>query len=435
MRTVDYSDILRGSAALAGLAPGDLAAAEFSLFRTAHDRRLQIAWESHRWPEICRYEQRSFRAPWDDGHAYAAGDEVLDIPTLNYLQALQPSTGQPPTTANVVNQAYWAPCQAQYQAEDYVAGTNYTVGAQVRNPADNQFYQLFALPRPVIRVSGAGYAPVNGDYVYDGEVGGQPHYTYAAGGFEISGAGGTIWSLQPIGGNSIYETGIFSASPELVPWYSALMGINPAPAVSSVIPIPDISDRTCWGRLTPFNRFVAYEQAQADGTPLTPIGEFLFAWDRDPRVTTKLTAFPYVLSAEGAQFMTMRHTLAYVWLLYRLRRPLLTGDEWNDAPEAYTSGQQVYFVSAAGAGNFYDCLEDTAAGESPATTPAKWALVELPYTFRQYLIQGGYADWLMGDGQTDKAGAVEGTAGLLLEMEADKLQRQQGQVNRLNWRG
>ena len=136
MRTVDYSDVLRGSAALAGLKVSDLAPAELALFRTEHDRRLQVAWESHRWPEICRYEQRSFRAPWDASHAYAAGDEVLDMPTLTYLQALQASTGQPPTVANVVNQAYWAPCQAQYQADDYAAGTNYTVGKQVRNPAD-----------------------------------------------------------------------------------------------------------------------------------------------------------------------------------------------------------------------------------------------------------------------------------------------------------
>jgi hypothetical protein len=86
-------------------------------------------------------------------------------------------------------------------------------------------------------------------------------------------------------------------------------------------------------------------------------------------------------------------------------------------------------------GNFYTCVAVTAAGESPESAPAKWAVVELPYTFRQYLIQGGYADWLTADGQTDKAGAMEGVAQQLLEMEADKLQRQQGQVGRLNWKG
>jgi hypothetical protein len=60
-------------------------------------------------------------------------------------------------------------------------------------------------------------------------------------------------------------------------------------------------------------------------------------------------------------------------------------------------------------------------------------VVELPYTFRQYLIHGGYADWLTGDGQMDKAGAMAGVAAQLLEQEADRLQRQQGQVNRLNF--
>ena len=76
----------------------------------------------------------------------------------------------------------------------------------------------------------------------------------------------------------------------------------------------------------------------------------------------------------------------------------------------------------------------TTAGQNPDTTPASFSLIQLPYTFRQYLIQGGYADWLMGDGQTDKAGAMEGMVELMLEQEADKLQRQQGQVNRFSYR-
>ena len=85
-------------------------------------------------------------------------------------------------------------------------------------------------------------------------------------------------------------------------------------------------------------------------------------------------------------------------------------------------------------GNFYTCTATTTAGQSPATTPGKWTLVALPYLFAEYLVQGGYADWLTQDGQTDKAAAVEGMCEQLLEMEADKLQRQQGQVNRLNFK-
>jgi hypothetical protein len=93
----------------------------------------------------------------------------------------------------------------------------------------------------------------------------------------------------------------------------------------------------------------------------------------------------------------------------------------------------VYFQDATGTGDFYTATGTTQAGQSPATTPAKWAVVALPYIFRAYLMQGGYADWLTSDGQTEKAAGVEPAASELLELEADKLQRQQQQTDRLTW--
>ena len=113
MRLCHYSDVLRGSAALAGLMLEDLHDTELALFRTFHDRRLQIAWEIHRWPDLCRTERRSFRAPYDAATAYAAGDEVLDLVTLHYFQALVPSTGRPPTISGAENSAFWALCRTR----------------------------------------------------------------------------------------------------------------------------------------------------------------------------------------------------------------------------------------------------------------------------------------------------------------------------------
>ena len=426
MRTVDYSDVLRGSAALAGLQPTDLNTAEFALFRSAHDRRLQFAWEIHRWPEICRYEQRNFRAPWDASHAYAAGDEVLDVPTLTYLQALQASTGQAPTTNNVVNLAYWAPCQTQYQANAYVAGSTYAIGDQVLY-TDQQVYQLYALP---MVAANAGDPSMNNSYWPAGTLNGKAYYV-ATGGNQIA-WDGTNWNLRyqdQFGWHTQYTSTDAVATPNLVTTWTAVGGTLPVPTVT----LGSGSFPAGWAKLTPFNRYIGYEQTLADGTPLTPIGEFLFAWDRDPRVTTKLCPLRYTLSSDGAQFTTLRHASAQVWLLYRLRRPELTGDLY-DPTVVYTPGRQVYYINATtGAGNFYDCSTTTTAGDSPASAPAKWSVVALPYTFRQYLIQGGYADWLTADGQTDKAGVMENVAGALLEAEADKLQRQQGQTNRLQF--
>ena len=447
MRTVDYSEILRGSAALAGLQPSDLTAAEFALLRSAHDRRLQMAWECHRWPEICTYERRSFRAPYDAAHTYAAGDEVLDILTLNYFQALTATTGNPPTVNGVENSAYWAVCQASYPADPYNAGTAYQLGAQVLNPADGLVYQLYNnLPATVdvngvtcpyvLTVKGSGIA--DGIYVWQP---GWPLGSWRASSGANIWQNASFWVLSYQGKSLRSDDGSYVLPPSDVSqawsdysgWVDAGGLTTPTVAAATYVPPPGADAGLLWSAVKPFNRYVAYEQTLANGTALTPIGEILGAWDFDPRVTTKLTPLRYTLSADGAQFTTLARAVAYVWLLFRMRRPMLTGDAW-DATAIYASGRQVYFVNAAGTGNFYTATDTTAAGESPATTPAKWSQVVLPYTFRQYLIAGGQCDWLLADGQHDKAQALEGQAQALLEAEADKLQRQQGQANRLTYR-
>lgn len=54
-------------------------------------------------------------------------------------------------------------------------------------------------------------------------------------------------------------------------------------------------------------------------------------------------------------------------------------------------------------GNFYQCVTDAAAGESPATAPDKWSLVQLPARWRWVLAKLTYANLLELDGQKDKA--------------------------------
>jgi hypothetical protein len=185
--------------------------------------------------------------------------------------------------------------------------------------------------------------------------------------------------------------------------------------------------------LVPFNRYIAYEQKDITGAPLTPIAEFLHAWDADPRVTSKLVHFSFTLSADGAQFSTLRHSISFVWLEFRLRRPELAGEPWN-ANMSYSPGQAVYFVNGAGTGNFFLANDVTGAGESPATRADLWDVVAIPYFLRGYLIEGGFADWLTSDGQDAKAARHEGMAQHYLELEADKLYRQQGQGRRITWR-
>jgi hypothetical protein len=350
VRTVDYSEVLNGSAALSGMGPSDIGASEFVLFRQFHDRRLQKAWEMHSWPEICRVEQRLFRPLWNNATTYAAGAERYDVPTATYYQSLQSgNTNNPPSIAGVENSAWWALSANQYSAPPWTASTVYAVGTKVINTADLNYYQCITAHT----------------------------------------SGGTF-------------------------------------------------DATKFGLLTPFDRYVGFDQVEDNGTLLTPISEFLFASDKNPKVTTKLVDFPFWVSENGAQFTQLKHSIAFAWISFRTRRPVLNGDEW-DSGTAYAAGAQVYYVGqgstiSASVGNFYTATTTTAAGESPETTPSSWSKVEIPYIFRGYLITGGFADWLTGDGQANKAAGYETMAMESLELEADKLQRQGGQVRRFTWK-
>jgi hypothetical protein len=54
---------------------------------------------------------------------------------------------------------------------------------------------------------------------------------------------------------------------------------------------------------------------------------------------------------------------------------------------------------------------------------------DFPYIFSEYAVYGAYGDFLNADSQTDKAGVAFQQAESLLTMEHDKLERQQGQQN------
>jgi hypothetical protein len=52
---------------------------------------------------------------------------------------------------------------------------------------------------------------------------------------------------------------------------------------------------------------------------------------------------------------------------------------------------------------------------------------DFPYLFAEYVVLGAYGDWLSSDGQQDKAQAIYQQAESVLQVELDKLERQEGQ--------
>ena len=53
---------------------------------------------------------------------------------------------------------------------------------------------------------------------------------------------------------------------------------------------------------------------------------------------------------------------------------------------------------------------------------------DFPYVFSEYSVVGAYGDWLQADGQTDKAQVIYQQAESIIQSELDKLERQEGQT-------
>ncbi len=180
-------------------------------------------------------------------------------------------------------------------------------------------------------------------------------------------------------------------------------------------------DSTKFGALVPFDRFIAYAQAAQ-----TVIGDVVQVWSSNPRVYKSALEVGFELSQNGIQICDAYNS---VWVWYRIVIPRLSGDTFSPTA-TYAVGNQVYFSSATVAGNFYDCVATTSAGESPSSAAAKWSIVNLPRMFEDYMAYGAYVDSLTGDGQMDKARAEEARLMGWLAREVGILTRQEQQQQR-----
>lgn len=173
-------------------------------------------------------------------------------------------------------------------------------------------------------------------------------------------------------------------------------------------------------------------------------GEILNCYDRDPLVSTRASGISFRLYDNGTtSLLVFGSDPGTVYAEYRTKRTELVGDLY-DASVAYSPGAQVYFDSGSGLGvytpqsgkphygDFYNCLDFTTAGQSPATNPAKWQIVTIPYLFASYAARGAYADWLRSELQVEAAQVAEVEAERIMADTVDIVLRQQQQVKGIN---
>lgn len=199
-------------------------------------------------------------------------------------------------------------------------------------------------------------------------------------------------------------------------------------------------DTSKFGILTQFDPFVSRTQAS-----LTVIGEFLGMYLDDPRLHRRPRRVVYVTDGLGAHVLTAPTTRwnrcngdftvpPEVYVKFRIPCPEFRGEMFDVLAIYVASSDVVYFEGTTTnlEGDFWSCVTNTVAGESPETTPAKWARLEFPAWLRTPVARRAFADWLRYGGARDAATAEDGAAQDSLFQTQIQFGAMQGQG--LRWR-
>lgn len=278
--------------------------------------------------------------------------------------------------------------ERKFRAE-WSGGTTYAAGAEVAYTPARKYYQS-------LRGSNTNHAPATGATFVENSA------WWAESDRSYSGANYDAAKAYAVGDRVYY--------PPTDRWYQAhTAGTGNLPTNTSF-----------WGVLTPLVRYVAYEQSG-----FTKLGDVIEVWDKDPEVFEGALGVPWREAARGIEVF---QSLFSVWPQWRKLSPFLKGNLFI-AATAYAVGEQVYYRQTLTSGNvvadFYDCIAAT-TNEAPTDT-TKWAKVEIPFVFGEFLSHAAAADLLSKDGKDDWSGDEMALAQEMLLHELDKQQRQKGQ--------
>lgn len=152
-----------------------------------------------------------------------------------------------------------------------------------------------------------------------------------------------------------------------------------------------------------------------------PLGTVVHVWTEDPRLSDSAAELDFKELREGV--LLPPDAPAAVWVQHRPADLEWAGwSEWS-ATATYAAGAVMYFTD----GELYRALSITTAGQSPTTHPALWAVQEFPERLAKAVKRGAYGDWLLSNGQDEKATAQESAFWAELDEQAAILTKQQGQ--------
>jgi len=401
MKTVPFSDILAGVCQLVGLDRNTLNDKAFAAVRDLAARRMSMIWDREEWPDTERVLNTFVGTP-----VIAATFNVSDIATESGVSILMESgvaiytetTSSLKIRLTLETNEFPRTYLAEFQDNAYRKGTIGETYLRVLN----SFY--------ITKPDGTKISLTGNLYVFE--------YVTATDGF-----GEYITDV-----NIEVEIGTF-----LYPTYK---GAN-HPLTTKIV-----------FQKNP-NLLVCLQDNVLQG---------LAAYTGDPRNTTKLKPDRFIVedlgdkndisvggSAKTQEFSYLRfYNDSEKFITYRKPCPRFFGLAYNSTLP-YAAGAQAFYdpyqASAAynptnnGAvvkGDFWDANIATDRGIPPSTTSLNWSVVEIPYRFKDFLINGTSADFLRSEGRADEANIFDNLAEVSVQQQIDVLLRQQGQVMRMD---
>lgn len=156
-------------------------------------------------------------------------------------------------------------------------------------------------------------------------------------------------------------------------------------------------DGTKFGVLTPFDRYIAYEQ-----TGQTKMDEVQAVNRRDPRVWPgREFPVPFAPSADGIQIRD--HTApGVVWVTFRLRAPQFTSVLYSAVGNVAVNDLRYWPAASGGTGEVYSAVQaQTPAAQNPANA-VFWSRVSFPDILANFVKRAVFADALSDQKQQDR---------------------------------
>lgn len=422
MRTENYSTYLKKMAALVGIPPTRITTELAAVWNVHFDTAIQRAWKLSNWIDLCPF-----------GEARFVGNQ-LEYPndlsktaywTSAFVTSTYPAAGIPnPQDGRInvskVTETATTAGHAVAQASTFLPNVQYRVSAWLR-PNGRDYAVLSAIVGGVT-IEAAFYFPTATVYSTSNCTAtcGQQ-----AAGFQLctmsfttsaTAASGTVYAYLSTDGTTNSYLG--STSKSMYVWGFLCTQTSDIGQDSQLLE---------WDQLGENEIECVFQVYQTNPTA-----------SQYPQIQS------YVEVPGGIQMISGLVTQYYVngiaqnqifgappinpcYLYYRRKCPEYTGVEF-DATDTYAVGEQIYFVNSIGEGNFYKCIVATSAGQDPDDTPSKWELIEIPEVLFWNALYQSFADWLISDGQQDKAVGMYAVADSKLQDEFDRQERQMGRV-------